>query len=72
MNEPLITINPEILSNTPVFAGTRVPIKTLFDHIAAGEQLDIFLSDFPSVNRELAVAVIEAAQIALIKNAHPT
>ena len=65
MNKPLITVDPEILGGTPVFAGTRVPIKTLFDHLEAGDALEVFLDDFPSVGRELAVAVIEHARAAL-------
>ena len=59
MNTQLITIDPEIHSGTPVFRGTRVPIKTLFDHLEAGDSLEIFLEDFPSVSRDLAVAVLE-------------
>ena len=71
MNKPLITVDPEILGGTPVFAGTRVPIKTLFDHLEAGDALEIFLDDFPSVGRELAVAVLEQARAALVPDAHP-
>jgi uncharacterized protein (DUF433 family) len=67
----LITVDPEIHSGTPVFAGTRVPVKTLFDHLEAGDSLEIFLDDFPSVSRELAVAVLEQARVALIPDAHP-
>jgi uncharacterized protein (DUF433 family) len=62
----LITVDPEIHSGTPVFAGTRVPVKTLFDHLEAGDSLAVFLEDFPSVSRELAVAVLEQARAALI------
>ena len=61
MNKRLITVDPEIHSGTPVFAATRVPIKTLFDHLEAGDSLE----DFPSVNRELAVAVLEEARVAV-------
>ena len=71
MKIPLITADPEIHSGTPVFTGTRVPVKTLFDHLEAGDSLDVFLEDFPSVSRELAVAVLEEAQAALIPDAHP-
>lgn len=71
MNKHLITIDPELHSGTPVFAGTRVPIKTLFDHLEAGDALEVFLDDFPSVKRELAVAVLEEAQAALLPDAHP-
>jgi uncharacterized protein (DUF433 family) len=71
MNRTLITIDPELLSGTPVFAGTRVPVKTLFDHLEAGDPLEVFLDDFPSVSRELAVAVLEEARAALVPDAHP-
>ena len=65
MKTQLITIDPEIHSGTPVFAGTRVPVKTLFAHLEAGDSLKVFLDDFPSVSRELAVAVLEEARAAL-------
>ncbi len=71
MNKKLITVDPEIHSGTPVFAGTRVPIKTLFDHLEAGDALEVFLDDFPSVGRDLAVAVLEEARAALLPDAHP-
>ena len=71
MNKQLITVDPEIQGGTPVFAGTRVPIKTLFDHLEAGDALEVFLDDFPSVSRELAVAVLEEAHAALLPDAHP-
>ena len=66
MKKPMITVDPEIHSGTPVFTGTRVPIKTLFDHLEAGDSLAVFLDDFPSVSRELAVAVLEKAHAALL------
>ena len=71
MKTPLITIDPNIHSGTPVFSGTRVPVKTLFDHLEAGDSLEVFLNDFPSVSRELAVAVLEGARAALMADAHP-
>ena len=71
MTTKLITVDPEIHSGTPVFVGTRVPIKTLFDHLEAGDSIDVFLDDFPSVSRELAVAVLELARVALVPDAHP-
>ena len=71
MKTPLITVDPEIHSGTPVFAGTRVPIKTLFHHLEAGDSLEVFLDDFPSVSRELAIAVLEEARTALIADANP-
>ena len=57
----LITMDPEILGGQAVFTGTRVPVESLFDHLAAGVSLDDFLDDFPSVGREQAVALLEAA-----------
>ena len=71
MNTQLITIDPDVHSGTPVFRGTRVPIKTLFDHLEAGDSLEIFLEDFPSISRELAVAVLEEAGASLTVHAHP-
>jgi len=71
MKPQLVTIDPEIHSGTPVFAGTRVPVKTLFDHLEAGDSLEVFLNDFPSVSRELAIAVLEEARAALTPDAHP-
>ena len=51
--------DPEILGGTPVFVGTRVPVKTLYDYLEAGDTLDEFLNDFPSVRREQAIAALE-------------
>ncbi|MCU0367851.1 MAG: DUF433 domain-containing protein [Cyclobacteriaceae bacterium] len=56
-----ITIDKEILSGNPVFKGTRVPIQSLFDHLEKGITIDEFLNDFPTVQRNQAVAVIEIA-----------
>jgi uncharacterized protein (DUF433 family) len=58
----VIHCDPEILSGTPVFMGTRVPVRILFEHLAAGDRLDEFLDAYPSVRREQAVAVLELAQ----------
>lgn len=54
--------DPEILGGTPVFVGTRVPVKNLYDYLEAGDPLDEFLNDFPSVSREQAVAALELAR----------
>jgi uncharacterized protein (DUF433 family) len=61
-----IMIDPEIMSGTPVFAGTRVPIKNLFDYMEGGEDLSEFLDDFPSVTKESAIAVLEMAKTSLM------
>lgn len=71
MISTVISIDPEIHSGAPVFAGTRVPVKTLFDHLEAGDSLEVFLDDFPSVSRDMAVAVLEEARAALMPDAHP-
>ncbi len=60
-----ISIDPEIMSGAPVFAGTRVPIQNLFDYIEGGEDLSEFLDDFPSVSHDAAIAVLEMAKKAL-------
>jgi uncharacterized protein (DUF433 family) len=60
--ESVVQSDPEILGGTPVFVGTRVPVKNLLDYLAAGDRLDQFLDDFPSVSREQAVAVLEVAR----------
>ena len=67
--DPLITTSPDRLSGTPVFAGTRVPIQTLIDYLEAGDSLDDFLVDFPSVSPEHAIAVLELAKSALLAKA---
>ena len=55
----LINRSDDILGGTPVFAGTRVPVQTLFDYLEEGDTLDEFLDDFPAVSREHAVKVLE-------------
>lgn len=57
-----VSIDPEIMSGTPVFAGTRVPVQNLFDYIEGGNDLSEFLDDFPSVSKAAAVAVLEMAK----------
>lgn len=71
MKSPRIVSDPEILGGTPVFVGTRVPVRVLFEHLEAGDPLEVFLEDFPSVSRELAVLVLEDAKNALEVDAHP-
>ena len=55
----IVHSDPEILGGTPVFVGTRVPLKSLYDHLEAGDTIDEFLESFPSVSREHAVAALE-------------
>jgi uncharacterized protein (DUF433 family) len=56
-----VKIDPEIMSGTPCFAGTRVPARTLIDYFEGGDSLDDFLEDFPTVTRKQAVAFLEEA-----------
>lgn len=65
----LITIDPDILGGTPVFRGTRVPIKTLFEYLENNYSLEEFLECFPSVSRELARNVLECSERALLPTA---
>ena len=61
-----VSIDPEVMSGSPVFAGTRVLIQSLFDYIEGGETLTEFLDDFPSVSKEAALEVLEMAKKSLI------
>ena len=63
--------DPEIMSGTPVFVGTRVPLRNLIDYLEENYTLDEFLDSFPSVSREQAIAALEAAHDALTRRAHP-
>jgi uncharacterized protein (DUF433 family) len=65
----LITIDPEILGGTPVFRGTRVPIRTLFEYIESNYSLEEFLECFPSVSRESARLTLECSERALLHSA---
>ena len=67
----LVHSDPEILGGTPVFIGTRVPVRTLLDYLAAGDSLDEFLDHFPTVSREQAVAALAQANALLVAHAHP-
>ena len=61
--------DPEILGGKPVFVGTRVPVQALWDYIEAGDSLDEFLDDFPSVGRDQAIAALRLAENMLIAHA---
>jgi uncharacterized protein (DUF433 family) len=63
--------DPDILGGTPVFTGTRVPIKTLLDYLEAGDSLEVFLDHFPSVSRGQAIAALELAKEMLTAYANP-
>jgi uncharacterized protein (DUF433 family) len=57
----VVTVDPEVMSGTPCFAGTRVPARTLLDYLEGGETLDEFLEQFPTVSRRQAIAFLEQA-----------
>ncbi len=65
----VICIDPEIMSGTPVFAGTRVPVQTLLDYLKAGDRIDDFLDQFPTVTRAQAEAFLELAGEAVARHA---
>ena len=69
--EFVVRCDPDVLGGTPVFAGTRVPIKNLVDYLAAGDSLERFLDHFPPVTREQAVAALELANELLTARARP-
>ena len=71
MKSPRVISDPEVLGGTPVFIGTRVPVRIIFEHLEAGDSLEVFLEDFPTVSRELAIQVLEDAKMALVLDAHP-
>lgn len=66
MTDKLIDRNPGILGGTPVFSGTRVPVRILMEHLEAGDRLDEFLEDYPTVTRDQAIAVLERAKAMLV------
>ena len=68
--DSVVHSDPEILGGTPVFRGTRVPVKNLLDYLAAGDTLGQFLDDFPTVRRDQAVAALELARDLLAAGAH--
>jgi uncharacterized protein (DUF433 family) len=70
MKDSVIEVNPGKLNGTPVFRGTRVPIRNLFDYLEGGESLEDFLEGFPPVSREQAVAVLELAEKSLLQEVH--
>lgn len=69
MDCALVRRDPDIMSGALCFSGTRVPVKNLFDYLEGSSSLDEFLEDFPTVSRERAVAVLEAAHERLTANA---
>ncbi|MEX0728117.1 MAG: DUF433 domain-containing protein [Planctomycetaceae bacterium] len=68
MSQPISTIScsPEVMSGTPVFAGTRVPVQTLIEYLEGGESIDDFLEGFPTVTREQVIAFLEEARARVV------
>jgi uncharacterized protein (DUF433 family) len=64
-HQSVVVSDPEILGGTPCFSGTRVPVDSLIDYLEAGDSLDEFLDNFPSVSREAAIAALEEAKTLL-------
>ena len=64
-NESVIVSDPEIMGGTPCFRGTRVPVDSLIDYLEAGDSLDEFLDNFPTVSREAAISALEEAKALL-------
>ena len=62
MDPTLIVVDPDIQSGTSVFAGTRVPVQNLFDYLEEGDSLEVFLEQFPSVSREMAVGISSSSR----------
>lgn len=62
----IVSVDQEVMGGTAVFAGTRVPVQTLLDYVKAGETLDAFLDDFPTVQRNVAIEFLEMAKDALL------
>ena len=71
MNQKIIHCDPQTQGGVPIFFGTRVPVKNLFDYLEAGDSLEDFLRSFPAVSKEQAVAALELAREALRPDAHP-
>jgi uncharacterized protein (DUF433 family) len=69
MAQRIVTSSPDILSGTPVFAGTRVPVQALIDYLEGGETIDDFLAGFPTVKRDQVVAFLEEATARMISKA---
>ena len=62
----IVEVDPDKMSGTPVFTGTRVPIKHLFDYLEGGDTVEIFLDDFPTVTREQVLGVLELSRDTLL------
>jgi uncharacterized protein (DUF433 family) len=70
MASRIITVSPEILGGTPVFAGTRVPVQTFIEYIKAGESIEAFLEGFPSVAKDQVLAFLDEAKDLVVASVH--
>jgi uncharacterized protein (DUF433 family) len=68
MTGPIVSRDSEVMGGTPVFAGTRVPVQTLLDHLEAGESIDDFLAGFPGVTRQQVIEFLEQAKDRLVES----
>ena len=68
-HQRVIERSADVMNGLPVFAGTRVPVQTLIDYLEAGDRVDDFLDDFPTVSREQALAALDLAKKALLAHA---
>lgn len=66
--DEIVVVDPELMNGTPCFTGTRVPVRNLLDYLEAGDTLDEFLTQFPTVSREKAVAFMEQSSRLLIES----
>ena len=64
---PYVSVDPGRMHGEPCFKGSRVPVQVLFDHLRAGDAIDVFLKDFPPVTREQAIAVIDLAAMGMLE-----
>ena len=69
MKKPLVTCSADIMGGTPVLAGTRVPVQTLFEYLEAGDTIDNFLEGFPTVSRQQVIAILEEAKTRMLVEA---
>ena len=68
MSQSVICRDPEVMSGTPVFCGTRVPVQTLIEYLEAGDSIDEFLEGFPTVSRAQVIAFLEEAKEKLVES----
>jgi uncharacterized protein (DUF433 family) len=69
MRNSVVSVSPDVMSGAPVFPGTRVPVQTLLEYLAAGDSIDEFLAGFPSVSRSQVIAFLERATTLAVTDA---